>query len=90
MSFSKAELGTEMETCICNFSPLHVGPNWDKLYIVQANNLQELPTHVLDHVKDKLGYITESVSFATEYITNLAVVDWLVSSLVKTEKYQMN
>ena len=81
--FSKSELGASKQT-ICNYWPLHVGPNWNKLCHVQANTLQELPTHVLDHVKDKLGYITESVNFATEYITNLAVVDWLVSSLVKT------
>ncbi len=38
---------------------------------------------MLDQVKDKLGYITETVSFATEYVSKINVINWLVSSAHK-------
>ncbi len=45
---------------------------------LQAKNFQDLPTTVLNQVRDKLGYITETVSFATEYISKMSVINWLV------------
>lgn len=49
----------------------------------QANNLKDIPTNVLDQVRDKLGYIRESMSFATEYVTKLSIIDWVVSETAR-------